>query len=105
MSIVDWSKVKTERQAEEEAIRRGAERLLAQLGGVEDELIDMRESPDGMTPRQSAETHIELARDLAELVRLFRAHLAADDLDDQAKAIGVSGGHLSAADIAKYRQS
>jgi hypothetical protein len=102
MSKVDWSKVKTERQEEEGAIRRRAEELATRLDGISLEIVDLEESPGEMTPAACAEVLGELSSCLRLLAQLFHSHLAAVDLDDTAKAIGISGGHLSPADIASH---
>jgi hypothetical protein len=94
ISKVDWSKVPTERQEEERAIRSQTETLVMKVEVIADEIDDLEESPGELTPAAIAESLGELSCCLRELTRLFRGHLAAVDLDDQAKAIGVSGGGL-----------
>lgn len=91
---VDWSKVRTERQEAEHSIRRQVEGLCESLSSVREVFGLDEDDQNELTPSEVQEALADFAHQLHELARLFRAHLAAVDLDDTAKAIGVSGGNL-----------
>lgn len=89
---VDWDQVPTERQAEEWAILHGVDRLLNDVESLAEEAEGIEGAPGELTPALVAESLHMLAFGLAELTRLFRAHLKVNDLDDSAQALGISGG-------------
>jgi hypothetical protein len=87
---VDWNQVETERGAEEAAIRSSAEQLYAAVVAIQEDLDDRERDPGAVTPGELVEGQARLVGLLRRAVGLLRAHLRATDLDDTAKAIGVS---------------
>lgn len=94
-TVVDWSKVETEKEAEDNAILRAAARLVVTAQDFADEAAGLKDEPGELSPLTIAESLGELAGHVAGLASLFRSHLDAAGLNDTAKSIGVGGGHLS----------